>query len=92
MNRELAEIILLDGQPERAIHNYLIDTFELIDGARCIDKLEFDDKLFNKNDFNSFASSSLNNEQPLTKDAFIDALENVVHIMKNSLFTEDESN
>ena len=31
--RELAELIILDGQPERAIHNYLVDTFDLIEGS-----------------------------------------------------------
>ena len=45
---ELAVAIIEDGQPERAIINYLSRTFELVNGIKCIDDVKIDFKNIEK--------------------------------------------
>ena len=58
MKTELAKLIKEDGQPIRAIHNYLIETMEDVKGSR-FDTHQDTDYEMNEEHFNNCIASAL---------------------------------
>lgn len=83
LNRnQLAEIITEDGQPVRAITNYLTDTFDYLEGFDCI--TDYYSK--HKGDPLDISNHPANKPNlKMTKELYIEFLEASIDLIKDGL-------
>lgn len=76
---KLSESILNDGQPERAIYEYLLETYKNIKSFECVDNIDL-------NTENILYSQ--NNKKMISESEFIEYIERAVFLLKTPLGIE----
>ena len=88
-NSELARLIIEDGQPARAMINYMIDTFDLLGGIECVDNINSEMIDMNNMRYEEMPNCLKNEPIELSKEEFIECLEWVIQVFKKD---EEETN
>jgi len=73
---KLSESILNDGQPERAIYEYLLETYKNIKSFECVDNITLNTENI---------LESTNNKTTISEIEFIEYVEKAVFLLKTPL-------
>lgn len=80
--KELSIELIEDGQPERAISDYLLEVYSEVKNIPILTSLKFDEKAENTKELVSSASQVW---ETVNDDDFIEILETSVRLFKRSL-------